>query len=91
MERLRESLIKSKEEIESKGVEDSVKSTDNPDDAVKLIKKTERIIKSKKNNILTLAYQQGIILRKFKENNKFITAVTEFKVSKATITKNNYC
>ena len=78
-------LIKSKEEIESKELEESVKNTDNSDDAIKLIKKIEKIINSKKNNISTLAYQQGIIFRKFKENNKFISAVTEFKISKTTI------
>ena len=32
-----------------------------------------------------LAYHQGIIFKKHKENNKFISAVTEFKISKATI------
>ena len=39
LEKLSESLIKSKEEIESKGLEESVKNTDNPDDVLKLIKK----------------------------------------------------
>ena len=32
-----------------------------------------------------LAYHQGIIFRKFKENNKLASAVTKFKISKATI------
>ena len=32
-----------------------------------------------------LAYHQGIIFRKFKENNKFVSAATEFKISKTTI------
>ena len=42
-------------------------------------------MKSKKNNILKLAYNQGIIFKKFKENSKFTSAVAKFKISKATI------
>ena len=34
---------------------------------------------------MTLAYHQGIIFRKLKMNNKFTSAVTEFKISKKTI------
>ena len=32
-----------------------------------------------------LAYRQGIIFKKYKENNKFMSAVTDFKISKTTI------
>ena len=73
------------EEIDNRGVDDLSKKVDNPDDAVELIKKIEKIMKSKKNNIPMLAYHQGIIFRKFKENNKFVSAITEFKISKTTI------
>ena len=51
----------SEKEVDIKGVEDLAKRVDSPDDAVELIKRIERIMKSKKNNILTLAYHQGII------------------------------
>ena len=73
------------EQIKSKGVEELSKSVDNPDDAAELIKKIDNMIKHKKNKILTLAYLQGIIFRKFKMNNRFTSAVTEFKISKTTI------
>ena len=73
------------EEVDSKDVEVLSKKIDNPDDAAELIKKIERIMKSKKNNILMLAYHQGIILKKYKVNNTFMSAVTEFKISKTTI------
>ena len=79
------------EQIESKGVANLPKKVDNPDDAAELVKKIGKMIKCKKNNILTLAYQQGIIFRKSKENNRFANAVSEFKVSKTTINfKNRY-
>ena len=73
------------EEVDSKGVEDLSNNVDNPDDAAELIEKIERIMKSKKNNILMLAYHQGIIFKKYIENSRFTSAVAKFKISKATI------
>ena len=35
-----------------------------------------------------LTYHQGIIFKKYKENNKFMSAVTKFKISKTTINFN---
>ena len=73
------------EEVDSKGIEDLSKNVENPDDAAELIARIERIMKSKKKNILTLAYHQGIILKKYKENSRFTSAVAKFKISKVTI------
>ena len=65
LEKLRDSLIKSKEEeIVTKGLEQSIKNTDNPKDAVNLVKKIDKLIKCSKNNILTLAYQRGKVFQK---------------------------
>ena len=55
------------EEVDSKGVDVS-KNVDNPDDAAKLIERKERIMKSKKSNILMLACHQVIICKKYKDN-----------------------
>ena len=73
------------EEVDSKGIEDLSSSVESPDDAAELISKIERVMKSKKNNILVLAYHQGIIFKKFKENSKFTSAVANLNISKATI------
>ena len=81
--KLKESITS--EEVDSKGVEDLSKNVDNPDDAAELIGRIERIMKSKKNSILMLAYHQGIIFKKYQENNKFMSAVTRFKIHKTTI------
>ena len=43
------------------------------------------MIKSKKNKILLIAYHEGEIFKTFKTDNKFISAVTAFKISKTTI------
>ena len=50
-----------------------------------LVGRIEHIMKSKKNNILILAYHQGLIFKKFKENDKLTVAVTNLKIGKATI------
>ena len=43
------------------------------------------MIKIKKNNTLAIARKQGEILKNFKTNNKFISAVNTFNISKTTI------
>ena len=59
MEKLMESIMV--EEVpDSEGLEDLSKNVDSPDNAVKLVRKIENILKSKKNNILILAYHQGL-------------------------------
>ena len=83
LEKLKESIMS--EEVDSKEVEDLPRSVENPDVAAELIGRIECIMNSKKNNILILAYHQGIIFRKVKENKKFMSTVTKFKIHKATI------
>ena len=34
---------------------------------------------------MVVAYQQGIVFKKYKDNNKFMSAVTKFKIHKTTI------
>ena len=73
------------EEADSEDVEDLSRNVDSPDDTANLIGTIEPIMKSKRNNILILAYHQGIIFKKYKENNRFKSAVAGFRISKATI------
>ena len=85
-EKLRDSLIiNSKEEIETKGLEQLIRTTDNPNDAIELVKKLDKLTKCSKNSILVLAYIATKVFQKFKSNNKFVSAVTEFGISKITI------
>ena len=84
LQKLLDSLI-SKEEIETKGLEKLIKNTSNPNDAIQLAKKLVKLTKCSKNNILVWAYQQGKVFQKFKSNNKFVSAVTKFGISKTTI------
>ena len=73
------------EQIQSKGIEELSKNVDKSDEAIELIKKIEKAIKKRKNNILMPAYHQGIIFRRFKEDIKFTNAVSKFNISKTTI------
>ena len=86
LEKLRDSLINSKEkENETKDLEQAIKNTSDPNDAIELVKKIERLIKCSNNSILTLAYKQRKVFQKFKKDNKFINVVIEFEKSKTTI------
>ena len=66
--------------IDSTGVEHLSKRVGNPDDTAKLVKKIEKNYEVQEK----LAYHQGIIFRKFKDSNDFMSVVTEFKISKST-------
>ena len=73
------------EEVDSEGIEDLSRNVDSPDDAAGLVGRIEHVMKSTKNNILILAYNQGLIFKTFKENIKFTGAVSNLKIGKATI------
>ena len=76
------------EEVDSEGIEDLPRNVNSPDDAAKLVGRIERIMKSKKNNILILAYHQGLTFKKFKDNDKFAGAVINLKIGRVTINFN---
>ena len=78
-------IINIKEEIETKGLEQLIRTTEKPNDVIELVKKLDKLTKCSKNNILVLAYQQGKVFQKFKSNNKFVSTVTEFGITKTTI------
>ena len=79
-EELMESIMS--EEVDNEGIEDLSRNVDSPDDAAKLVGRIERIMKSKKNNILILVYHQGLIFKKSKENIKFTGAVSNLKIGR---------
>ena len=53
-----------------------------PKDVAAVIKQYEDIIHTKKKNIISIAYHQGKV---FKDKEKFIKLVHEFRVHKSTI------
>ena len=72
-------------EVDCKDVENLSGSVKSPNDAAELISKINRVIKNRKNSVLVLAYHQGVIFKRFKENSMFTSAVTNLKITKSTI------
>ena len=62
-----------------------VEAVKKPEDAAAVIKQYEQIIRTKKKRIIIIAYHQGKSFKKFKDKEKFIKIVNEFKVHKTTI------
>ena len=56
-----------------------------PEDATAVIKQYEDIIRTKKKGVISIAYHQGKVFKRFKDKEKFIKLVNEFKVHKSTI------
>ena len=56
-----------------------------PEKAAEVIKRYEDIIKMKKKGIISAAYHQGKIFKRFKEKEKFVKLVSELGIHKNTI------
>ena len=65
--KLQDSLINCKEELETKSLEQLIRTTDNPNDAIELVKKLDKLTKCSKNNILVWAYQQEKVFQKLRK------------------------
>ena len=70
---------------ETDEVNKKVEEVKKPEDAAAVIKQYEQIIRTKKKRIIIIAYHQGKSFKKFKDKEKFIKIVNEFKVHKTTI------
>ena len=81
LQKLLDSLI-NKEEIKTTGLEELIKNTNNPNDAIELVKKLDKLTNCSKSNILMWAYQQCKVFQKLKMNGKFVSTDG---VSKTTI------
>ena len=55
------------------------------EDVTAVIKQYKDIIRSKKKGIISIAYYQGKVFKRFKDKERFIKLVNEFKVHKSTI------
>ena len=71
--------------FETEELHEKADKAEKPEDAVALIKQYEDIIRTKKKNIISIPYHQGKVFKRFKDKEKFIKLVNEFKVHKGTI------
>ena len=56
-----------------------------PEEAAEIIKRYEDVIKTKKKEIINVAYHQGQVFKIFKEKEKFAKLVSELGIHKTTI------
>ena len=74
------------EEIVNEDFEKISNSIKIPDEAIiYVISSIEKIIRSKKSNILWLAYQQGQIFEKFIPNENFLDIMKKLGIRKSTV------
>ena len=56
-----------------------------PEKAAMIIKRYEHISKTKRKGIINVAYHEGQVFKRFKENGKFAKLVSELRIHKTTI------
>ena len=71
--------------IETDELNKKAEEVQKPEDAAAVIKQCKEIIRTKKKRIISIAYHQGKVFKKFKDKEKFIKLVNEFKLHKTTI------
>ena len=71
--------------IETKESNEKSDKADKPEYATALIKQYQDIIHTKKKKIISSAYHQGKIFKRFKDKKKFIKIVIELKLHKSAI------
>ena len=83
-QKLIDSIINS-DVIETEELNEKANKVEKPEDTAAVIKQYEDIIRTKKKNIISIAYHQGKLFKRFKDKQKFIRLVHEFRVHKSTI------
>ena len=73
------------EVVEFDDLNKEVEETQDPEEAAKIIKRYEDIIKTKNKEIINVAYHQGQVFKRFKEKEKFAKLVSELGIHKTTI------
>ena len=71
--------IVNNDKIETKELNEKADKVEKAEDAAAVIKQYEDIIRTKKKNIISIAYHQGKVFKRFKDKEKFIKLVNEFK------------
>ena len=71
--------------VETDQLNKKAEEVQKPEEAAAIIKQYEEIIRTKKKEIISIAYHQGKVFKMFRDKEKFIKLVNEFKVHKTTI------
>ena len=87
-EKIKKQLLESMiigEVVESEDLNKEAEEIEESERAVRIIKRYEDIIKTKKKGIISIAYYQGKVFKRFKEKEKFVKLVSELGIHKNTI------
>ena len=87
-EEIRKQLLDSfinSDTVEIKKLNEQAGKVSKPEDAAELLKRYEKILKTKGRGIISIAYYQGKIFSRFQEKGKFVKLVADFGVHKGTI------
>ena len=68
--------------VETEELNKMAEEVEKSEDAAAFKKKDEDILRTKKKNIISIAYHQGKVFKRFKDKEKFIRLVNEFKYTK---------
>ena len=71
--------------IEIDNLNELAEKVQRPEDAANIIKQYEEILRTKRIGIIFVAYYQGKLFELFKEKEKFIQMVSQWKIDKSTI------
>ena len=71
--------------IEIDNLNELAEKVERPEDAANIIKQYEEILRTKRIGIIFVAYYQGKLFELFKEKEKFIQMVSQWKIDKSTI------
>ena len=72
------------EVVEFDDLNKEAEETQDPEEAAKIIKRYEDIIKTKNKGIINVAYHQGQVFKRFKQKEKFDKLVSELGIHKNT-------
>ena len=73
------------EAVQSEELNREVEEVQDPKEAAKFIQKYDNIVNTKKKGIVSIAYHQGKVFKKFKDKEKFVKMVSRLGIHKNTI------
>ena len=73
------------EVVEFEDLNKEAKEIREPEKAAEVIKRYDDMIKMKTKGIISVAYHQGKVFKRFKEKEKFVKLVSELGIHKTTI------
>ena len=71
--------------MEIDNLNELAEKVERPEDAANIIKQYEEILRTKRIDIIFVAYYQGKLFELFKEKEKFIQMVSQWKIDKSAI------